>query len=79
MESDDLQKLIRECPLIIRMNDGREYFVQKPEFIVVADYTAAVLVDDDGVKRIAIITLLNIASVIQNAEPPKRKRRRRTG
>lgn len=71
MESDDLQKLLHECPLLIRMNDGREYFVEKPEFIVIADYTAAVLVDDDGVKRIAAVSLMNIASVIQHAAPPQ--------
>jgi hypothetical protein len=60
------------------MNDGREYFVEKPEFIVIADYSAALLVDDHGVKRLAAIALLNIASVIQHAEPPKRKPRRKS-
>jgi hypothetical protein len=67
MEPQDLQKLIRECPLLIRMNDGREFFVEKPEFIVVADYTAAILVNDDGVRRNAVITLMNITSVIPHA------------
>jgi hypothetical protein len=71
MESDDLKDLVRKCPLIIRMNDGREYFVEKPEFIVVADYTAAILYDDDGVKRNAVITIMNIASVIPNATAPQ--------
>jgi hypothetical protein len=52
------------------MNDGREYFIEKPEFIVVADYSAAILVDDNGVKRIAAISLINIASVIQHAAAP---------
>jgi hypothetical protein len=78
MEPNDLQKLLRECPLQIRMNDGREYFVEKPEFIVIGDYTAGILVDDEGVKRNAVITLMNIASVLPNAAPPKKKRRRRT-
>lgn len=67
MESDDLQNLLKECPLLIRMNDGREYFVEKPEFIVVADYNAAVLADDDGVKRISALSLMNITSVVPNA------------
>jgi hypothetical protein len=71
METEDLQKLIGECPLLIRMNDGREYFVEKPEFIVVADYTTAILIDDHGVKRNAVITLMNIASVIPHAAAPK--------
>jgi hypothetical protein len=67
MEADDLNKMIRECPLLIRMNDGREYFVEKPEFIVVADYTAAILVVEDGVRRNAVIGLMNIATVIPHA------------
>jgi hypothetical protein len=36
--------MIRECPLLIRMNDGREYYVEKPEFIHIGDYTAGLLV-----------------------------------
>jgi hypothetical protein len=67
VESDDLEKMISECPLLIRMNDGREYFVEKPEFIVVADFTAAILVVEDGVRRNAVIGLMNIASVIPHA------------
>ncbi len=78
MEPNDLQQMLKQCPLLIRMNDGREYFVEKPEFIVVADYTAAILIDDEGVKRNAVITLMNIASVLPNAAPPKKKRRRKT-
>jgi hypothetical protein len=70
MESEDLQRLLEDCPLLIRMNDGREYFIEKPELIVVADYSAAILVDDNGVKRIAAISLINIASVIQHAAAP---------
>jgi uncharacterized protein (UPF0216 family) len=70
MESEDLQRLLKDCPLLIRMNDGREYFIEKPELIVVADYSAAILVDDNGVKRIAAISLINIASVIQHAAAP---------
>jgi hypothetical protein len=71
MESRDLIDLLRECPLLIRMNDGREYFVEKPEFIVVADYTAAILYDDNGVKRNAVISLMNIASAIPHATAPQ--------
>jgi len=67
MENDELKDLIRECPLLIRMSDGREYLVEKPEFIIVGDYTAGVLVDVDGVKRNAVVTLMNITSVVPNA------------
>jgi hypothetical protein len=70
MEADDLQKLIRECPLLIRMNDGREVFVERPEFITVGDYTAGVLYDDDGVKRNTVISIINITSVIPHATSP---------
>ncbi len=69
MEPDDLKDLIKECPLIIRMNDGREYFVEKPEFIMVGDYAAGILYDDNGVKRNAVASIINISTVITNATP----------
>jgi hypothetical protein len=77
MESDEFEELIRECPLLIRTNDGREFFVEKPEFIVVADYSAAILVHDNGSRRINHIALMNVASVVPHATPPKGKRRRK--
>ncbi|WP_442481575.1 hypothetical protein [Aeoliella sp. SH292] len=64
MESDDLQKLIADCPLLIRMNDGREYRVEKSEFITVGDYTTSVLINDDGVMRHVVLSLMNIAAVV---------------
>lgn len=64
MESDDLQKLISDCPLLIRMNDGREYRVEKSEFITVGDYTTSVLINDDGVMRHVVLSLMNIAAVV---------------
>jgi hypothetical protein len=77
MESEELQTLIRECPLLIRMNDGREVFVEKPEFITVGNYTAGVLYDDKGVKRNTVISLINITSVIPTAPAPNGKSRRK--
>jgi hypothetical protein len=67
MEQTDLEKLIRQCPLRIRTNDGHEYFVEKPEFITVGDYTASILFDDAGVKRHAIVALINISAVVPEA------------
>ncbi|QEG35007.1 hypothetical protein [Bythopirellula goksoeyrii] len=67
MENSELRELIAECPLQIRMNDGREYFVEKPEFIIVGDYTAGILYDDEGVKRNAVISIINVSCVIPNA------------
>jgi hypothetical protein len=77
MESDEHEDLIREGPLLIHSNDRREYFVEKPEFIVVGDYSAAILVHDNGVRRINHIALRNIASVVPYATPPKHQQRPR--
>jgi hypothetical protein len=78
MEPDELREMIRDCPLLIRMNDGREYYVEKPEFIHVGDYTAGLLVDIKDFKGNVAVTLINIAAVIPNATPPKRRQRRKT-
>jgi hypothetical protein len=78
MEPDELRAMIRECPLLIRMNDGREYFVEKPESIHVGDYAAGLLVDFDGFKGNVVASLINIATVIPNATKPKQRRRRKT-
>jgi hypothetical protein len=77
MEPDELKEMIHDCPLLIRMNDGREYFIEKPEFIHVGDYTAGLLVDINGFKGNVAVALINIVAVISNAKPPKPKRRRR--
>jgi hypothetical protein len=77
MEPDELRELVRDCPLLIRMNDGREYFVEKSEFITVGDYTAGLLVDIKDFKGNVVIALLNIAAVVPDATRPKRTRRRR--
>lgn len=67
MEADEFRQLVHECPLIVRMNDGREYVIEKPEFVMVGDYTAGVLIRDQDVLRNAVITLMNIATVIPHA------------
>jgi hypothetical protein len=71
MESTEFEQLVRECPLLIRMNDGLEYFVERPEFIVVGDYSAAVLVKDNGAKRINHIALMNVTSVVPHSTAPQ--------
>jgi len=68
MEQQDFENLIHRCPLRIRTNDGREYLVEKPEFITVGDYTASILFDDAGVKRHAIVGPINISAVVPEAE-----------
>jgi hypothetical protein len=69
VEQQDLENLIRQCPRRIRTDDGREYLVEKPEFITVGDYTAAILFDDAGVKRHAVVGL--ISAVIPNGAASK--------
>lgn len=78
MKSGEFAELIRECPLLVRTTDGREFFVEKPESIVFGDYSAAILVHDNGARRISHIALMNIASVVPHATPSKRKGRRKT-
>jgi hypothetical protein len=45
--------------------------VEKPEFITVGDYTASILFDDAGIKRHAIVGLINISSVIPSGAVSK--------
>ena len=58
---------------LIRMNDGREFFIEAEQNVMVGDYTAGFLVvDDKRVKRNAVITLSNVADVIPRATRPKK-------
>jgi hypothetical protein len=45
--------------------------IQKEQNVMLGDFTARFLVEKDGVKRNAIITLGNIESVIPGAKPPR--------
>jgi hypothetical protein len=79
MEPSDLQKLIRDCPLLIRMNAVASSSSRRANSSQWANYTAGILVkDDDGVRRNAIISLINNASVLPHASPPKRRPRRKS-
>jgi hypothetical protein len=68
MEADEFRKLAAEYPLLIRMNDGREYLLEKPEFAIVGDYTAGILYRDNGRLLNGVISLLNIAVVLTRHE-----------
>lgn len=71
MDSEEFQHSIRKRPVLIRMDDGREFFIEKGQNVMVGDATAGFLVvDDKGVKRNAIITLSNISSVIPRMTRP---------
>jgi hypothetical protein len=63
MEKHNIEDLIPDCPLLVRMNDGREYLVEKAEFISVAEYTTAILFTHEGKKRHTVVSNLNIASI----------------
>lgn len=63
MEKHDLEDQLRNCPLRLRMSDGRAYVVEKPEFITVGDYTASVLLHREGAMRHSLLDLLSITAV----------------
>ncbi len=65
MEREEFQELLQECPLLVRMNDGREYLVEKPEFVIVGDYAAGILFRNEAGKLLnAVVSLLNISTVL---------------
>jgi hypothetical protein len=70
MEPEEFQRLIEKRPVLIRMNDGREFFIEKNQNVMVGDNTAGCLVIDKGLKRNAVVTLGKIASVIPRLTPP---------
>lgn len=63
MEASSIEASVPDCPLVVRVNDGWEYYVEKPEFISVADYTTSILFTHEGSKRHAVVSNLNIASI----------------
>lgn len=64
MEKDELQAQLQNCPLLVRMNDGKDYIVEKPEFIIIGDYAASVLYRrDDGKLLNGLMNLMNITMV----------------
>ncbi|MEM8864988.1 MAG: hypothetical protein AAGF31_05520 [Planctomycetota bacterium] len=69
MEKEDLQGQLRLCPIKIRMNEGEEFLVEKPEFITIGDYSAAVMTRRDNALRPTLLALVNITSVQPLGEP----------
>ena len=62
MEADTLREMIHHCPLRLVMNNGNVFDVEKPEFIMVADYEVTVMVRRDGVRRNVTLALVNVSS-----------------
>ncbi|MGL4514123.1 MAG: hypothetical protein ACRCT8_13615 [Lacipirellulaceae bacterium] len=63
MEKEDIEGQLKRCPFRIRMNEGLEYMVEKPEFITIGDYTVSVLLRRDGAMRHTLLSLMNITAV----------------
>ncbi|MEM8865657.1 MAG: hypothetical protein AAGF31_08970 [Planctomycetota bacterium] len=62
MEPDKLRELIHACPVRLTMNNGETFDVEKPEFIMIAEFDVAVMVTRNGRKRNVLIALDNISS-----------------
>jgi len=69
MNREEFQRLIDDRPVVIRMNDGREYYIAAGQNVMVGDFNAGFLVNVDGVKRNAIVSFTNIASITCGAAP----------
>ena len=67
MEPDNLRELVQACPIRLTMNNGETFDVEKPEFIMVAEFDVAVLVTRNGTKRNVLLALDNIASAESTA------------
>lgn len=68
MEKEEFEELIKSCPLTVRMNDGREYYIEKPEFVTIGDYTASILFrNNQGSLIHGIASLINISTVLPSS------------
>ncbi len=64
MDREELNELIKQGPVRIKMNNGETYDVPSIEFAVVGDIAAAVLVrGEDNKLRTKHLTLVTMCSV----------------
>ena len=64
MDREELNALVRQGPIRIRMNDGRFYDVENHDWISVSDISAAVLYrGDDGKLRHVHLPLVTMSAV----------------
>ena len=68
MKKESIEALVRQCPLVIRTNDGRDCTVAKAEFISVGDYTTSVLFSQNGKMLHTVIANINITSIEPQGE-----------
>ena len=63
MGCEEFERLISERPVTIHMTDGRDYHIVPGQNVMIGDFNAGFLIDDNGVKRNAIVGYENVASV----------------
>jgi hypothetical protein len=51
------------------MNNGDTYDVPSPEFVLVSDYSVAILTRDNGRMLNRLLALVNISEVIEHPQP----------
>ncbi|HUG66744.1 MAG TPA: hypothetical protein VMM76_03265 [Pirellulaceae bacterium] len=63
-ENEELNELIKEGPVLIKMNNGDTFEIPSPEFAVVSDLRVHLLVrsESDGKLRAKILSLVCICS-----------------
>ncbi len=64
MDREELNQLIKEGPVLIKMNNGDTFEIPSPEFAVVSDLHVHLLVrsESDGKLRAKILSLVCICS-----------------
>ena len=69
MDRKELLAMIEAGPIIIRMNDGREYSVEHPREALVTDIAAYVMYRDeeDGKLRAMVLPLITMSGVVPAA------------
>jgi hypothetical protein len=64
MDREELTTILHDTPVVIRMNDGREYEVPSREFVTVSDIAASVLYRHaDGKLRHVYLPLVTMSGV----------------
>jgi hypothetical protein len=64
MDRQELTAILDACPVVVRMNDGREYEVISKEMITVSDIAASILYrHTDGKLRHVYLPLVTMSAV----------------
>ena len=66
MTADAVQELLFDRPFVpfrIYMSNGREIEVRHPEMAIVTDQEVAVAVEEDGQRKLRLLSLVNINEI----------------